>query len=107
MQAHAHRSLCAAHAPAVPCVETLAPGVAGEALALAGEALGRIELDVRTVPDAGGLAHLLGQLSHYSGHLDLRMLWRWVLGVGGPAALEGLLKSHIPVARHLHLANGT
>ncbi len=80
---YTHRSLCTAHAPAVPCVENPAPGVAGEVLALAGEALRTVELKEHAVPAGGGLEPLLAQLSHFSGNLDLTGLRRWVAVGGG------------------------
>jgi hypothetical protein len=72
---------------ALPCpalrAETLAAGVAEEALAVATEAgVGTVAVDVQPALCTGGLAPLVSQPSHFSGHLDLSELWQWVGLVG-------------------------
>ncbi len=66
------------------CADTLAPGLMEEALAVAAEAaVGTVAVDVcRCAPGTVGLAPLVAQPSHFSGHLDLTELWRWVGGGG-------------------------
>jgi hypothetical protein len=54
------------------------PGVAAEALALALVAVGTVVVAVQAAPASGGLAPLVAELAHFSGHLDLTELWRWV-----------------------------
>jgi hypothetical protein len=74
-----------------PCAETLAPGVAGEALKLA-TSLHTVAVSVHAAPAAGGLGPLVEELADFgfSGHLDLSDLWRWVrAGKRGPGESAG------------------
>ncbi len=49
-------------------------------LAVAAEAgVGTVAVNVQPAPGTGGLAPLVAQPSHFSGHLDLTELWRWVM----------------------------
>jgi hypothetical protein len=40
--------------------------------------VGTLAVNVQPAPGSGGLAPLVSQPSHFSGHLDLTELWQWV-----------------------------